>query len=396
MTQSELNYNIQSFDIEAVRKRLSPIVKLRKEFQKDFSFKTLEQMRIDEYVEGKPLPDGTTNKTTFCYRVECELAELGDFHGSAATKFGVYYSKKLGRYKSVKRFGDSHKQAYKNIRKEIVELIEAAKKGDYQALVNNQISPMFKGKILSIYFPEEHLPVLSPEHVDYFMTLFNLDTIENISFDPIYKRQILVGFKNNHEVMKSWSLDEFMLFLYDKYSPNRKGTETPIETPIQIDEIKGEYGYKMDTESNIGRSANPDYEAKARANKKLGDRGEYIVLNHEKDKLNKLGLIKLSKKVHKCEVDSEGYDILSYDKNGKELYIEVKASNQSPSDFEFYYTENERLTALRLKEQYEIHFVFKVYSKNPKIFNMGNPFYPKEQIKLKPIQYKANVAYIKK
>jgi len=62
-------------------------------------------------------------------------------------------------------------------------------------------------------------------------------------------------------------------------------------------------------------------------NKRIGDLGELWVVNREKQKLRKSNKPKLAEKVNhiaKNKGDGLGYDILSYDKDGNKLFIEVK------------------------------------------------------------------------
>jgi hypothetical protein len=91
------------------------------------------------------------------------------------------------------------------------------------------------------------------------------------------------------------------------------------------------------------RSGIVDFEEKNRNNKRIGDRGELIVLQSEIDKLNacsKRQLVKNIKHISK-ENDFAGYDILSYDEFGNEIYIEVKSTRAKRGQANFYLTANE-------------------------------------------------------
>ena len=90
---------------------------------------------------------------------------------------------------------------------------------------------MFKGKILSTYYPDKYLNIFSPEHLNYFLTQLDIDTPMLLNGNSVYKREALVLFKNNDIVMKDWSLDLFAEFLYREYpkGPLSDITELPIE-----------------------------------------------------------------------------------------------------------------------------------------------------------------------
>lgn len=70
----------------------------------------------------------------------------------------------------------------------------------------------------------------------------------------------------------------------------------------------------------------PDYAARSSRFKRIGDRGEQIVLRAEKQYLVKNGQMELANLVDPIfeNDDSAGFDILSYDLDGKERPIEVK------------------------------------------------------------------------
>jgi hypothetical protein len=77
-----------------------------------------------------------------------------------------------------------------------------------------------------------------------------------------------------------------------------------------------------------------------RERKKIGDHGELLVLKWEEEKLKNLGLKRLP--IHEAVTrgDGLGYDILSYDEKGKDIYIEVKTTTGQAGK-PFFVTRNE-------------------------------------------------------
>lgn len=102
-----------------------------------------------------------------------------------------------------------------------------------------------------------------------------------------------------------------------------------------------------------------DREEDNRAKKFIGDEGEYHVMQYESKKLKKLGLIDLSKKIERVSKnsDSYGYDIKSYNKDGKEIKIEVKTTTSKAKQFTFYLSRHELKTAISLKNDYYLYCV---------------------------------------
>lgn len=362
-------------------------------------------MPIQKYVIGQ----GTT---TFCRRLERELDGLGRILGSNAFKFGVYYGRTredaTKEYRNSKKWGNSPENAYAAIRPALIQLIKDGKENNLKGIIKNKLSPTFKGKILSTYYPERYLNVFSNDHLNYFLKFFDLDTPELIKFNPVYKREALLKFKNEDEVMQNWSADLFSDFLYGEY-PKRPTKKTNISNDVLEDYLNPKFpinpiasevvldilpnSVQTSQRNNRNNNSKPDYEKKNRVNKKLGDRGEKIVKDFEEKRLKELNRPDLAEQVDRVSLksDSYGYDILSYEEDDSERYIEVKATRSKVGDANFFLTINELNTA-KENPNYYIYVVFDILSKNPKIWIVNNPFNPENtDINLTPISYRVSI-----
>src|SRR5574344_234707 len=402
MNLHDLRQAQASFDTAEITDKRKSLHKLRQAFVKDFNPRFLAQMDIDDFVAGK-------GGATFCNRLERELDGLGRLLGSTAIKFGIYYSTTQNSYLYSSIWGDDYRTAFINVRQAVVELIEFGKNRDLEAIVATRISPMFKGKILSVYYPELYLNVFSPDHLNYYLQFYGLDTTENIHSDAVYKREALVSYKNSDAVMKNWSLDLFSNFLYDRYpqSPAKEKKNdkelaeyqnpefpfNPSPTQITLDILP----FETSETSSIRKStknSKPDYEKEQRLLKQLGDRGEEIVKRFEIDRLQALGLNSLAEKVERISLKSDayGYDILSFNNDKSERYIEVKATRAKPGTANFFLTLNELNTAKEKQENYFIYMVYNILSPNPKIWIIPNPFSPEnENVQMEPVNYRVKI-----
>ena len=106
-------------------------------------------LTIDDYVQGKQ------SKTSFCYILERTLRMLGNIGGQPSSKFGIWYSPSEMRYKYDSRFGDDYKEAFQTIKTSITELLEAGKRHDYDCIIANPLNALIRGKILSVYYPDD-------------------------------------------------------------------------------------------------------------------------------------------------------------------------------------------------------------------------------------------------
>lgn len=107
------------------------------------------------------------------------------------------------------------------------------------------------------------------------------------------------------------------------------------------------------------KASHVDYIEEAKKQKDIGDAGEEFVYQYERVQVKKYKLSKKKqvRKVAKLDGDGLGYDILSYDKNGHEIYIEVKTTSGA-EDASIFITANE----LKMSEEHpEQYYLYRVY-----------------------------------
>lgn len=393
MNKSEFYSEVKSFDLNLKRYKeiFRQAIADRDAFVNKFSISFIRNMDIDDYVSGKYR---TTGVETFCYVLERKLGSLGSIVGSTAHKFGIFYKSEKNEYVIANKYWNkgSITKSFDLLRSELANLIEAGKVGDMEAIRQSKFSPMFKGKILATYFPEDYLSVFSEEHIDYFIHCLNLDHMVKRNADINDKKEILVQFKESIPEMSKWSLHAFSHFLYEYYPKRPSNNADENETISYINEIEmieGDF-ISVNDAPKATKQGKGDYAAQQKSRASLGERGEYIVMQYEREYLRKLGIKKNPKQVSLTD-DSLGYDIESYDETGTQIKIEVKATNAAPKDFHFFFTANELFAAEQYQENYRVYIVFKPNSSNPKIFNLGNPFMVEGKMKLIPVSYKLHI-----
>ncbi len=117
-----------------------------------------------------------------------------------------------------------------------------------------------------------------------------------------------------------------------------------------------------------------DYILRNKNNSITGSKGEEIVLKKEKEILEKAGRKDLADRVVRVSIDDDslGYDILSFDAEGKEKYIEVKSTTTNNGFIRFFVSINEYSIG-KNKENYFIYFVENVNLNQPIITIIQNP-----------------------
>lgn len=213
--------------------------KIRRNFVDDYNLKNIMKMTKEDYVVGQK------NKKSFCYRIERELKDLGDIRGATSHKFGIYYSDEKSSFVFVKKYGDTVDDALDEIKKQICELIINGNNNDLEKIRACLFGSLFRGKILSVYFPEEFLSIFSEEHIDYFIRRLNIQLPDNC--DILDKQQLLIDWKNKREGARKWSNYLFCSFLYSSFGkPFEDQKKANEKQKLQDD------NYSKDKYSDIG------------------------------------------------------------------------------------------------------------------------------------------------
>lgn len=353
--------------------------RLRKQFVSDYPVSKIDRLTLDEYVIGK----GNINRS-FCYRLERELDSLGRILGARADKFGVYYGKTKNdarlKYRFAKHWGLNRDAAFKEIKQSIIALLKAASQDDMPTIRENMISPMVKGKLLFIYYPEKFAPVYAMSHLEHFLVQLNLFGQFESETDM---QRALMSYRKRWPALRKNHPCLYMRLLYDLfgYPPEETtvGTSVSEEAPLLNIAIEG--AAFIDTMPVIRgitterTGAGTINNAKQQRHlKRIGDRGEAIVLELEKRRLTEAKRKDLAARVkHIADRDDRaGFDILSFDQDGTERPIEVKATKGKTLERGFYITANEVEKASNLPNYY-IYFVFSAMGKRPRVLPVKKP-----------------------
>lgn len=134
-----------------------------------------------------------------------------------------------------------------------------------------------------------------------------------------------------------------------------------------------------------------DYIAREARNTSLGVAGEEFVVRFEHWRLNQLGQPKLADRVEhvsQTQGDGLGYDVLSFDANGKERFIEVKTTafgKETP----FFVTRNELDFSKDAKDHFVLCRLFE-FRQTPRLFALNGAL--DQHCALDPATYRASFA----
>ncbi len=368
--------------------------RLRLQFVTDYAVARIPRLTLDEYVIGKG-----SNKQSFCYRIERELDRMGRILGARADKFGIYYGGRRNDpsrgYQHSQMWGDTAEEAFASIKKAIVDLLRAAEKDQMDAVRASRISPLFKGKLLFLYFPQKFAPIYSLHHLKHFAAELNLSGPFKGAVDI---QRALITYRATWPQLASQPECLFMRFLYDVFGhpPEEKGAEKPPPgLPLLEDAVDGAKFIEL-MPALSGQEANrsaanhrkPDYFKRLKQLERIGDRGEAIVVALERKRLVRVGKTHLAEKVDRVSDrdDSLGYDVLSFEEDGAARLIEVKATSGENLDRGFYISANELKKAAGLGNYY-IYLVFSALSRKPRVLPVKHPRFEGKDFMLDPVVF---------
>ena len=203
--------------------------------------------------------------------------------------------------------------------------------------------------------------------------------LQNLNWEKLIKLSVEFISKNTHHYEQIeklvWGYQDpqevFNNSLTEREYPSGRFTELPTINPTfkgqEIDFIK----------QNI-------------ENKELGDIGEELVKDYEMKRLRAKGMRDFADKVEIVK-DGEGFDILSFDENGNEKYIEVKTT-EGDEKTPFYLSRNEYLFSEKNQGKYCIYRLYNYHDEA----NHADYFIINEPLKnllFEPVNYKV---YLKK
>jgi Domain of unknown function (DUF3883) len=123
--------------------------------------------------------------------------------------------------------------------------------------------------------------------------------------------------------------------------------------------------------------------------REIGAAGEKMVFEHERASLHQNGFPELARKVSwvsKELGDGAGYDVMSYDSDGREKFIEVKTTVGS-STTPFLMTRNEKDFADEADDRYRIARIFD-FRRQPRAFELTSPL--DSFVRFEPESYRAS------
>lgn len=371
---------------------------MRTSFIADYPIKKIPALALDEYVIGR----GSSNRS-LCYRLEREMDSLGRILGATAFKFGIYFGKTksdaVEEYRFASHWGSTAEESFTAVKQAIVNLLESAGEDNLDAIADNHLSPMFKSKLLFLYFPEKYAPIYSEEHLKHFITELDLGGTFRGGADM---QRALMRYRATWPELMAQPALLYMRLLYALFgypSENKLPDQDSNNVPLLDEAVRGANfiaempAILADEKPKTESQGKSDYEKREKRLRRIGDRGEAVVVALERKRLIQVGKSNLAENIKHVsqEDDNAGYDILSFDEDGTHRPIEVKATSGSNLDRGFYISSNELEKAGALTN-YHLYLVFSTMTKKPRVLPLKQPVLNGGDFLLRPIAYHATIS----
>jgi hypothetical protein len=220
---------------------IDELKELLDEFLNRWTIDNVNKMTLQEFV-------GLKNKDTFCQWVETKTKMLGSIKGLTSIKFGIYErndpSKKPKNYRNddkyswLRSYGDNRKEAFENVKRDIIKIIRYAEHGKFEQIDNIPLPDLFKWKVAFLYSNERLIPIYKHDVLIRIAEHYGLSTNRNTSISEI--QNVMTLNKPAH-----LNVYEFMRQLYNQFGEAKDKKE-----------IISKQGQRIKRKSATGRNTN--------------------------------------------------------------------------------------------------------------------------------------------
>jgi hypothetical protein len=258
---------------------------------------------------------------------------------------------------------------------------------------------MFKGKLLFLYYPDEFAPIYSRDHLEHFIAELDLSGPFKSGAEM---QRALMEYKATWPQLQSQPAALYMRLLYNLFGYPREADDLPdgasIKLPLLDEAVTGaQFISEMPalppkSSRTTGNHGTIDLQERDSQRKRIGDRGEALVLAMEKERLNRAGKRALAERIDQVSNRdaSAGFDILSFDEDGRKRLIEVKSTCDANLARGFYISSNELDKSATL-ENYYLYIVFSAVSKKPRVLPILKPALRGGPYTLQPLNYRVTL-----
>jgi hypothetical protein len=151
-------------------------------------------------------------------------------------------------------------------------------------------------------------------------------------------------------------LTQDVIYASTFHFPKFKISEKQAPASFRLKKVNRTLGVVMKDDPDL-KGSFTNYLDLEREKKRVGDLGELLVFELEQERLRTLGIRREPEHKSKSEGDGLGYDILSYNDEGTEIFIEVKTTTAG-IDQPFFVTRNELKRSIQDSDRFALYRLY--------------------------------------
>jgi hypothetical protein len=256
-------------------------------------------------------------------------------------------------------------------------------------LLGQTFNKAHRNRQLQSLIPNRNRSAIEQKHRNISAVLVELGVMPLSGYKPLFNYQRLLVEVVAEVLVRDVALDAAAI----------KVVDTPVE-PVLVSSFEN-FLVKKPQPKNIavaekqkewveGTPIKRDYLAREAANRSLGFAGELLVMEYEARRLHETGQKRLSERIEHTSLtcgDGAGYDIRSFDLDGRDRFIEVKTT-AFVAETPFFVSQNEVHFSSQQSDQFHLYRLFD-FRKRPRMFTL--PGAVGMTCRLDPLTYRAVV-----
>ena len=225
IAMEKLNELITRFEQEhpRIEEERAELYQQRKNFVEYFNEDKLASMSLEEYCgdKGTDWHIFSNGLWKTLVGLSLDLVSEEKDQSTNCNVCGVSYQE--NEYKYFQRWSNEE-EPFEKIKVAIIELYKAAENKDWAKIEHNKLNVWFQIMFLSVYFPDDYLNICKEKYLQKICR--ELDVSDKGKHFSLQRN--LLQFKQDHPIMKNWSLDKYGYFLwnYVKSQTDKKNIET--------------------------------------------------------------------------------------------------------------------------------------------------------------------------
>jgi hypothetical protein len=228
---SDFREILRSYDPGVHQENLDGDNAIRARFLERFPLERWPTMTLEEYALGQSRP----KEDVYCWWVEFGTTSI-NIGGATAIKHMIFLHSS-GTWKYLNAYANKD-AAWEAIHIEFLRMFELAEAQEWEQMHAEGLfdrGSRTKLKSLYLYYPDEILPIVAPQHMQFFLTNLGDDEAALKGLSPILLNRRLLERLRNIPEAQDMSTRDLMLCLYSWHDPRQDASIATYRRALQDD-----------------------------------------------------------------------------------------------------------------------------------------------------------------